>query len=175
MPTAIIQLSFTQIISASSQTDFEKNILRLSYQEYKMKSQAYDPDGAVTTFSALKAKDGRANSLHYKTGFAIGGLVEGLKNIIPNLSDTGGQPVRFEAFRFEVLESHISDQLLHKVAIHYITDWLMMLQTIGDTLLLSKNKELEDISRKPVETFMLKMQEGLSIIQYQEFPHLKLA
>jgi hypothetical protein len=37
----------------------------------------------ITTFAALKAKDGRANSLHYKAGFAIGGIVERLQNKIP--------------------------------------------------------------------------------------------
>lgn len=173
MPTAIIQLSFRQIINAGSTGDFEKAVLQLSYQEYKMKSQAYNPDGSTATFSALRARDGRANSLHYKSGFAIGGLVEGLKNTIPGLADSAGQALNFDTFRFEVLESDITNQAVHRVAIHYITDWLTLYQVIGDMLLLSNKNDLEEVCRKPVETFTLKMQDGLSIIQYQEFPQLK--
>src|SRR5450432_793477 len=121
MQKAIIQLTYRQIIDGSSQTDFEKKVLHFSYEEYKMKSQAYNTDGTIATFTALKEKDGRANSLHYKSGFAIGDLVGGLKNKIPFLQDALGQPVEFDTYKFELIESDITNRLTHKVAIHYIT------------------------------------------------------
>jgi hypothetical protein len=171
MPIAIIRLTYRQIIDVSAQTDFEKNVLHFSYEEYKMKSQAYNSDGSITTFTALKEKDGRANSLHYKTGFAIDGLVDGLKNIIPYLQDTSGQRVAFETYKFELIESDIANKQSHKVAIHYITGRFILYQVIGEILLLSKSNDDSDFNN-PAETFMIKIRDGLSIIQYQEFPIL---
>ena len=173
MQKAIIQLTYRQVIDASADTTFEKNVLHFSYEEYKMKSQAYNRDGSIATFTALKAKDGRANSLHYKAGFAIGGLIGGLNNKIPFLRDALGQPVEFDNHTFEVIESDITNILLHKVAIHFITGWLTLFEIIGDSLLLSKKNDLENGFQKPVETFMLKLQPGLSIINYQEIPVFK--
>ncbi len=54
MPKAIMQLTFRQIFNASSATDFEKNVWYFSYEEYKMKSQAYSAAASITTFSVLK-------------------------------------------------------------------------------------------------------------------------
>ena len=172
MPKAIIQLTYRQIIDATSQADFEKNILNFSYEEYKMKSQVYNTDGSIATFTALKEKDGRANSLHYKAGFAIGGIVEGLKNKIPFLQDALGQAIIFDTYKFEVIESDITNKLLHKVAIHYTTGIFTLHQVIGETLLLSKENAPENGYHKPDDTFMIKMLQGLSIINYEELPIL---
>ncbi|MEO5890966.1 MAG: hypothetical protein ABIQ31_11975 [Ferruginibacter sp.] len=173
MQKAIIQLTYRQVIDATSNSIFEKRVLHYSYEEYKMKSQAYNMDGNIATFTALKEKDGRANSLHYKSGFAIGGLIDGLKNNMPFLKDMLGQNVGFDTYKFELIESDITNMLLHKVAIHYITGWLTLYEIIGDTLLLSKENDLEASVHKPVETFMLKMQPGLSITSYQDIPVLR--
>lgn len=173
MAKAIIQIIYRQIIDASSQSDFEKNILHFSYQEYKMKSQAYNTESTVNTFTDLKAKDGRANSLHYKSGFAIGGFVDGLKNQIPHLKDTLGKAIVFETYQFEVIESDITNRFLHKVAIHYITGWFTLHLVMGEAILLSKADNMETDFCKPLETFMLKIQDGLSIMKYKELPSLQ--
>lgn len=168
MPIAVVQFTYRQIIDALSATDFEKNVLHFSYEEYKMKSQAYNTDGSSTTFTALKEKDGRANSLHYKSGFAVGGLIDGLKNKVPFLQDVSGQELAFETYKFEVIESDIANKLLHKVAVHYITGRFVLYQVIGDLLLLSSTDTNSDYNN-PAETFMLKMRPGLSISHYQGF------
>lgn len=79
-----------------------------------LKSQAYNPEGKIKTFSELKAADGRANSLHYKTGFAVGGFISLLKNQILFLQDAAGKTILFYTFRFEVLESDITNKSAHK-------------------------------------------------------------
>ena len=175
MSKVFIQLTYRQIIDASAQTDFEKNVLHFSFEEYKMKSQAYNADGSIKTFTALKTKDGRANSLHYKAGFVIGGIVEQLQNKIPFLQDALGKAIEFDTHQFEVIESDTTNIHMHKVAIHYTTKRFIWLQTIGESLLLSQEYDGEDVAIKRVETFMLKMQEGLSITNYQSFPVFNMA
>jgi len=172
MPKALIKIAYKQVIDSSSKTIFEKNILHASYEEYKMKQQAYNADGGITTFTALKAKDGRANSLHYKSGFAVGGLIEALKNNITVLQDNAEPVFVFEMYRFEVLESDITNALLHKVAVHYISATLTLFEIIGDYLLLAKGDMTTANTTEPAETFLVKVQPGMTIVSYKEIKNL---
>lgn len=172
MQKAIVQLTFRQVISAGARSDFEKMIFHFSYDEYKMKSQVYNPEGAISTFSKLKQKDGRANSLHYKTGFAVAGLIDNLKNIIPCLQDNIGQPVQFETYKFELIESDITDIKKHVIAIHYITGPLALLHVIGDSMLLTKEISFNATEQKPCDTFMLSIQNNFAITSYQEIAEM---
>lgn len=165
MPKAIIKISGTQVIDMYSASTFEKNILQLSYDEYKMKQQAYNTDGSIHTFTALKAKDGRANSLHYKSGFAIAGLVESLNKKISIAQDGREQSFEFDTWRFEVIESDITDVAKHKVAVHYISAECTLFEIIGSYLLLAKGSQWEE--GQVAETFLIKIQPGISIVSYQ--------
>jgi hypothetical protein len=160
MTKAIIKLTYKQVIDASSTGDFEKNVLFASYQEFLLKSQAYNPGDKLKTFSEMKNNDGRANLLHYKLSFVIGYFIETLKNKIPALTDTLGNSITFEVPKFELIESDVTTMAAHKVAINYITTELTLLNTIGEYLVLSAgNGE---------ETFTIKMQAGLAITSYQQ-------
>ncbi|MFA6247041.1 MAG: hypothetical protein WC615_08870 [Mucilaginibacter sp.] len=160
MTKAIIKLTYKQVIDASSTGDFEKNVLFASYQEFLLKSQAYNPGDKLKTFSEMKNNDGRANLLHYKLSFVIGYFIETLKNKIPALTDTLGNSITFEVPKFELIESDVTTMAAHKVAINYITTELTLLNTIGEYLVLSAgNGE---------ETFTIKMQDGLAITSYQQ-------
>lgn len=165
MPKAIIKVACTQIIDAGTTHSFEKNISRLSYEEYCMKQQAYNMDGSIHTFTALKAKDGRANSLHYKSGFAVAGLIESLGKKISIMQDDMEQPFAFDVYRFEVMESDITDAAKHKVAVHYISAELVLFEIIGNYLLLSKDNQWQE--GQAAETFLLKIQPGISVVSYQ--------
>ncbi len=167
MNKALIKIAYKQIIDASSQTSFEKNVYNASYKEFLLKSQAYNPEKKFKTFTELKANDGRANSLHYKSSFAVVSFINNLNNQIPNLQDTLGQNIRFETYKFEVIESDITNKSAHKVAIIYFTDTLTLFEIIGDYMLLGVGDNLNNVSDEPVETFLLKMQLNLSIVNYQ--------
>ena len=160
MSKAIIKLTYKQVIDAASTTDFEKNVLFASYQEFLLKSQAYNPGNRLKTFSEMKNNDGRSNSLHYKLSFAIGYFIETLKNKIPVLTDTLGNSITFEVPKFELIESDITTIAEHKVALNYITGELTLLNIIGEYLVLTAGSG--------EETFTVKMQDGLSISSYQE-------
>jgi hypothetical protein len=118
MTKAIIKLTYKQVIDASSTGDFEKNVLFASYQEFLLKSQAYNPGNKLKTFSEMKNNDGRANSLHYKLSFVIGYFIETMKNKIPVVTDTLGNSITFEVPKFELIESDVTTMAAHKVAIN---------------------------------------------------------
>lgn len=168
MPKALIKVSYKQNFDTGATTDFEKNILHYSYQEYKMKQQAYNPDGTITTFTTLKAKDGRANSLHYKTGFAVIGIIEKLNKTITIIQDGEQQAIKFDVHRFEIIESDINTPEKHKVAIHYISDDLTLYETFGNYLLVAYGDTTTVEVDKPTETFLLKVQPGMNIVAYKE-------
>ncbi|WP_183562088.1 hypothetical protein [Mucilaginibacter sp. SP1R1] len=162
---ALIKLAYKQIIDASAQSEFEKNVFHASYQEFLLKNQTYNPDRKFKTFTALKAHDGRANSLHYKLGFAVGHFIETLNHKIPALTDNLGKAISFETTQFELIESNIDDISAHKVAIIYATDTLTLINQLAEFMILAEG----DVSGKnTADTFILKMQYNLSVISYQE-------
>ncbi|MEO6523611.1 MAG: hypothetical protein ABIN91_18150 [Mucilaginibacter sp.] len=85
MAKALIKLAYKQVINTLSVSDFEQKVFNISYQEFLMKSQAYNIDGKFKTFEEIKTNDGRANSLHYKLSIAVTHIVEELCNKIPGL------------------------------------------------------------------------------------------
>jgi hypothetical protein len=162
-----VQLSYRQVIDAAAANFFEQQVIHLSYEEYKMKSQAYNTEGKYNTFSQLKAADGRANSLHYKAGFAIGGLIEGLNKQIPILQDTQDKTIAFDTFQFEIIESDISNKAAHKIAITYFTNEFILIDNFGGVLLLSRKYKAHGVDEEQEELFMLALQQGLSISNYK--------
>jgi hypothetical protein len=165
MAKATIKLAYQQVIDATATSDFERSVFDASYQEFLLKSQAYNQEGKFKTFSQLKANDGRANSLHYKLSFAVGYFINGLDNKIPQLKDNSGNSVAFEEPRFELIDSDIADKSTHKVAINYCTGLLTLLGVMGEYMVLAKG----DVSAEEIaDTFTLKMQAGLSIMYYKE-------
>jgi hypothetical protein len=166
MSKAIITLKYRQVYDAASEGALANNILHYTYEEFKLKSQVYNPGLGYTTFTEMKAADGRANSLHYKCGFAISGLMQSFQHIIPNLTDTLGQPIRFSYWQLELLESHIHNRLLHQVAIDFVMDNIILCNSFADKLLLSYN--LKEAATDMLDTFILPLQPSLSICNYRE-------
>jgi len=167
MAEAIITLAYKQIIDALATGAFEQQVLNASYQEYLLKSQAYNPGGKFKTFTELKTHDGRANSLHYKSGFAVDGFISTLKKQIPIFQTTLCDPIAFTSYQFEVIESDINNKLLHKVAISYFTPPLILHSVIGNYILLSYKDDSTDPGNKLSSTFLVLMQQSLSINAYE--------
>ena len=165
MAKALIQLACRQIINATCESIFEKSVWSASYNEFLLKSQAYNQEGKFTTFAQLKANDGRANSLHYKSGFAVVGFVSTLNQQIPNLATTLGKSILFETHEFEVIDTDITNKQMHQVAIIYTSKPLVLHEIIGEYILVSYNNTTDE--QKAATTFMVKMQAQLSVSSYQ--------
>lgn len=170
-----IKLVYRQVIDENAESAFEKAIFHASYQEFLLKSQAYNPNGKFKTFTKMKANDGRANSLHYKLSFAVLHFIAQLNHKMPQVKDNLGSKIQFDTARFELIESHIEDISLHKVAINYETSELTLVETMGEYLLLT-NFEIPDGTS--VQTFVVKLQPNLSVMNYatpSELPFIEMA
>jgi hypothetical protein len=172
MYKAKIKLVYKQVIDASSESSFEKAIIHASYQEFLLKSQAYNTEGKFKTFSRMKANDGRANSLHYKLSFSVLHFIDQLDHKIPVVKDNLGNKLSFDTAAFELIESHTEDGSLHKVAINYQTETLTLIDFMGDYLLLTS---ADANSNEPSETFVVRMQFGLSVLNYQEISQVAIS
>jgi hypothetical protein len=169
MAKALIKLACRQIIDSNSSTDFEKKIFSDSYAEFQMKIQAYNQENKFLRYSEIVANDGRANSLHYKCSFAVLHHIEALKNKIPGLMDSAGRfSIPFAVPEFKLLESGIADNSLHKVAIIYTTDILTLVDSFGEYLVLATGNQSASVANPGLETFTVKMQDNLSVINYRE-------
>jgi hypothetical protein len=176
MAKAFIKLAYRQLIDANSAGNFERRVFHDSYAEFLLKIQNYNPGNKFTRFSDIVAADGRANSLHYKCSFAVLHHIENLINKIPQLLDTAGRMnIPFEVPEFKLIESAINDKSLHKVAVIYITGVFTLLDSFGEYLLLATGDQSGSIHNPGLETFTVKMQEGLSIVNYREIVQEKSA
>ncbi|HVM90256.1 MAG TPA: hypothetical protein VMT76_18850 [Puia sp.] len=174
MPKALIKLSYKHIIDSNSETEFEKNVFNDSYAEFLMQSQIYNPEKNFHTFEQMVANNPKANSLHYKVGFAIGLYVKSLNNIIPNLKDSlGVMDIPFDKFQFHITASDISRKTGHKVAIIYRTGTMTLFDIIGENLVLANGDHVAE-KDEFVSTFILKMQPELSVFNWAAFAGVQM-
>jgi len=168
MHSALIKLSYTQIIDSAATTAFEKNILRDSYAEFLLKSQAYNPESKYKTFTEMVSNDGRANSLHYKSGFAIANHITQLNNKIQGLPESAGQKLLFNLYEFKIIESNINNAAVHKIAIIYTTAIFTLLYSTENYLLLSAGDQSEKLKTgQAIEnTFLLNLITSINIVSY---------
>jgi hypothetical protein len=127
-------------------------------------------EGKFTTFSQMKANDGRANSLHYKTGFSVDGFISTLNKNIPGVKDALEKNIEFESYKFELIESDTTDRSKHKVAIIYFTGIFTLLDNMEEYLLLATGDKTKELAGSEIleDTFLLKLIPGVSISSYQE-------
>jgi hypothetical protein len=160
MPKAHIRLAFRQLIDSTVTALFEQQIFEATWFEFCIQQQSFSKGQDLFTWTAIKETFPKSNpALPFKVSFSIAGLINALDNKIPGLRDTlGDQSIPFAQHHFELIASDAKDALQHQVSITYITPDLPLYEIIGDQLLLSL---------KPPQTFMLKLQPGLSIVSYQ--------
>jgi len=98
----------------------------------------------------------------------VAGIIEVLKNNITVLQDGIEQYLMFETYGFEVIEYVITNQMLHRVAIHYTSGPFTLYEIIGEYLLIAKGDRSGEISAEPAEIFLIKVQAGMTIVSYKE-------
>ena len=167
MAKAIIRLAYKQVIDSNSQTVFEKDVFNDTYSEFLMQSQVYNKEKKFTTIEQMIHDNPKANSLHYKVGFAIGLYVKELNNQIPGLKDSLDiLNIPFENYKLHIIASDITNKEAHKVAIIYLTDTFTLFDTIGENLVVSKGDFITVPESGQAETFIIKMQPSLSICKW---------
>jgi len=165
MMTTTIKFAYRQIIDASSPSDFERNVFNDTYAELLIQANVYNRERRFNTVDEMIAANPKANSLHYKVGFAIGLYVNEFKKKIPGLTDTLGNPVSFDIFKTEIVHSDLSNKSLHKMALTYISSPHRLMASFGNYLVLAIGDETKDEQMGGLSTFTLSVQPNIAIVR----------
>lgn len=161
MGKEIIRLSYRQTVNQESTEEFERLVFRQSFDEFATKCQEYNPQSMPLNLAQMIANNPKANSLHYKVALSVFNTIKNLNNIIPKLYDTmGEQTIPFTSYDFRIVDSNPFNQSIHKVAITYTTEPLLLIKNFGEYLLLQTVKD------DGVKTFTIKMQSDLAVTEY---------
>lgn len=160
MPKAHIRLAWRQVIDAKATTPFEQQVFHATWSEFCIQQQSFSKGRPLFTWAEIKDSFPKSNpALPFKVSFSIAGMINALDKQIPGLQDTLGiHTIPFQQHRFELIRSDVNDASQHQVSITWISQEMALYEVIGDQLLLAL---------EPPQTFMLKMQPGLSIISYE--------
>lgn len=160
MPKAHIRLAYRQIIDATTSSPFEQQVFRATWSEFCIQQQSFSKGRPLFTWAEIKDSFPKSNpALPFKVSFSIAGIINALDKQIPGLQDTLGiHTIPYQQHRFELIRSDVNDASQHQVSITWISAELPLYEVICDQLLLSL---------QPPQTFLLKMQPGLSIISYE--------
>ena len=80
----------------------------------------------------------------------------------------GREYFHFARHRFEIVESDLTRKSSHRVALTYESDTMSLYGIIGEYMILAYGDRSTNLLEEPVETFLLKMQPHLSIVQWKE-------
>jgi hypothetical protein len=157
MVKGLIRLCYSKIIDASSAGVWDKYVFEDTYKEFFMQSQYFNQQQKFLTFREILENDPKADELHYLVSTAAIGYLRQLNERIP-----------VKNFRFEILQSHVKDQSQHRVAIHFYSEVMTWIDTIGNQLLLATGDQLEAMhTGQFIDTDMLALRPYLSISSFQ--------
>ncbi|MCK8491628.1 hypothetical protein M0L20_07165 [Spirosoma sp. RP8] len=165
MIKGLIRLSYRKIIDASSQKAWDKYVFDDTYQEFYMQAQSYNQDSMYSTFQELLTHVPEADKLHYLTSRAAIGYIRQLNGIVPEIVNASGKLcLPFTQFKFEILQSHVQNKELHKVAISFYSEPLTWIDTIGNSLLITYGDQRQSLHEgKEIETDLLALQPYLNV------------
>ncbi|MXV51021.1 hypothetical protein GS399_08555 [Pedobacter sp. HMF7647] len=165
MDRQIITLCYRKIIDINSNGALEKMVFEDSYTEFKMQFQYFNQDNKHQTFAGLLHYNPGAEKLHFLVSGAVTAYVRQLNGKMPDILNTlGKQFLKFNAFRFELINSDIHDIKKHQVALNFYSESLIWHHTIGQQLLVSCTKQHSDA----YHTEMFALQPFLSINTLKE-------
>src|ERR1041384_2367655 len=118
--TSVVRLCYQKIIDNSSQGIWERNVCDATYQEFYIQAQHFDQRRSCMTFSDMLKNIPHADRIHYLVSTAAVGYLRQLNQLIPDIRNFyGNLCLPFKDFRFELVQSHISDKKLHRIAIYF--------------------------------------------------------
>lgn len=162
MAKGIIQLCYRKIIDASSQKIWDQYVFESSYKEFLMQSQLYNQEKKYASFAELVMNVPAAERLHFLVAASVVGYVQQLNQVIPEILDNLGKHfLRFNNYRFEIINSDIKNKANHQVAINFFSEPILWHDTVDNYLLISPfNTKQRD---EEMLTHLLAIQPFLSI------------
>jgi len=163
----LIRFGYEKIIDASSPGSWEKYVHADTYTEFLVQSQLYNRNGKYSTLPEMLKNDPPAEKLHFLVSSAAIGYLKQLNNFIPDIRNNNGNLfLPFTSYRFEILQSDISDPRKHIVSIKFISEPLLWHDTVGDLLLVSSrgNRSVNE----EFHTEMVRLRPFFSIYSFQK-------
>ena len=172
MAKGIIRLLYRKEIDINSTRPWEKCAFNDSYQEYLMQSQLYNKDRKYTSFTELQAHVPNAEKLHFLVSASVTGYIRQFNGVVPDITNTAGKHfLPFKGYRFEIINSDITNAAKHRIAINFITESLTWIDTIGSQLLIALNAPGDD-TQEEILTELFTLQPFLTIHSLKPIPQL---
>lgn len=160
-----IILCYRKIIDAQSTGVWERAVLEDSYKEFKMQEQLYNQQQQHHMLTELLALVPGAEQLHFLVSASVIPYLKQLKEQVPDLTNSLGLPfLKFDHYRFELIESDTRSISSHKVAICFFSEPMIWHDSVGNYLVLSAKAPDANGS---VTTDMIAQQPGLGIYSMQ--------
>lgn len=170
MARGVVRLCYQKVIDNSSQGVWERNIFDATHKEFYMQAQQFDQSGMWPTFSEILKNVPKADRMHYLVSTAAVGYLHDLNEIIPDIRNFyGNLCLPFRNFRFEIIQSHVSERRLHKVAIYFYSEPLTWIDSFGEQFIFATGNQLELLlNGHSVDTDSLTLNPSLTIASFQE-------
>lgn len=161
-----IRLAYRIVIDSSSTFVWDKYVFEDTYKEYLMQQQLFNSkENPKSTFRELVSENEKANQLHFLVGMAANGYVEQLKGNFHRVTDVlGNHFFPFINFHLDIINTDITDSSKHKIGITFYSPLMVLLDTINNQYLVSKEAEKET----GFQTLAFQMQPNLAICYYEK-------
>ncbi len=166
MKNRTIQLCYRKVIDATSVKPWDKLVFEASYTEFRMQVQLFDPERKYRRFADVLRQVKGADQLHFLVSAAVMGYVVQLNDVVPDVVNAlGKQFLRFQHFRFEIINSDVQDSTKHQVAINFYSEPLIWHDTINGQLVVSR-EQVEEDGAYPIEQFPLQPFLAIHFLKY---------
>jgi len=161
-----IRLAYRLVIDNSSTFVWDKYVFEDSFQEYLLQHQQFNSkENPKNTFRELLSENEKSAQLHYLVGISANNYVEQLKGNLYRITDIlGNNYFPFTNYRFDIINTDITDITKHKIGITFYSPLLTYLGMVDNHFLLSKNTD----ESNEFETFMIAAQSNLSVCYLKE-------
>ena len=158
----LITLAYRKLVDANSTKPWDKLVFEDSYREFRMQAQLYNQQGQYRTFGELLHYVPGADKLHFLVGGSIGGYVQQLNGLVPDIvNNVGRYFLKFSRYQFELINSNLHDPSRHQVAINFYSEPMVWHHTVDNMLLVSENKAIN--AGEEALTYLFAIQPYLNI------------
>lgn len=171
MKSALIRLSYRQIIDKNISDEFSKKVLDSSWHEFNEQMRPFLP-GSITTWTQIKEFMPKSIiPLEESVSRAIQLHFYGLKGNIPGLFDIWTRRnLKFEDYIFEIIDADVRNKDSYKISIIYITNPLTLIDSLQDNIFVSDENEASKkiLSQEEIQNILqIKMNPEVSFFSYK--------
>jgi hypothetical protein len=164
----IIKLGFQKTIDHTAVSAWDTCVFDDTWMEYKIQAANYNQQNKATLFTTILKENAAAEELHYAVSTAAAGYIKQLQGIIPGLFNTHGRStIPFKNFKFNIIQSDMLNNKLHKVDIVFISEPLTFIDVFTGQYLIAVGDKQKDLHEgKEIETMLLPQVDQLSIFSF---------